>query len=85
MPRSPIHPGEILSDERKDINVTPSQLARQVQVPATRNLEILRGRQVITGDTALRLGHWFGANPQFWLNLQSAYDLQVTMQQLGAA
>ena len=83
MSRPPIHPGEILADELKDVEVTPTELARQVDVPANRISEIIRGRRSITGDTALRLGHWFGTTPQFWINLQTAYDLRVAAQQAG--
>jgi addiction module HigA family antidote len=83
MSRPPIHPGEILADELKEIGITPTELARQVNVPANRISEIIRGRRSITGDTALRLGHWFGSTPQFWINLQSAYDLRVAQQQAG--
>jgi addiction module HigA family antidote len=85
MSRPPIHPGEILADELKEIGVTPTELARQVQVPPNRISEIIRGRRSITGDTALRLGHWFGSTPQFWINLQSAYDLRVAAQQADGA
>jgi addiction module HigA family antidote len=85
MSRPPIHPGEILADELKEIGVTPTELARQIEVPANRISEIIRGRRSITGDTALRLGHWFGATPQFWINLQASYDLRVAAQQAGAA
>jgi addiction module HigA family antidote len=85
MPRPPTHPGEILADELKEIGVTPTELARQINVPPNRISEIIRGRRSITGDTALRLGHWFGATPQFWLNLQIAYDLRLAADQAGAA
>ena len=85
MSRPPIHPGEILADELKEIGVTPSALARQMDVPANRISEIIRGRRSITGDTALRLGHWFGTTPQFWINLQTAYDLRVASRHAGAA
>ena len=85
MSRPPIHPGEILADELKEIGVTSSALARQMDVPANRISEIIRGRRSITGDTALRLGHWFGTTPQFWINLQTAYDLRVAAEQAGAA
>jgi addiction module HigA family antidote len=85
MSRPPIHPGEILSDELNEIGVKPSELARQVAVPANRISEIIRGRRAITGDTALRLGHWFGTTPQFWINLQSAYDLRIAARQAGEA
>ena len=63
--------------------MTPAELARQVAVPANRISEIIRGRRSITGDTALRLGHWFGTTPQFWINLQSAYDLRLAARQSG--
>jgi addiction module HigA family antidote len=85
MSRPPIHPGEILADELKEIGVTPTELARQVKVPANRISEIIRGRRSITGDTALRLGHWFGSTPQFWINLQSAYDLRVAAREAGGS
>jgi addiction module HigA family antidote len=85
MTRPPIHPGEILADELKEIGVTPTELARQVQVPANRISEIIRGRRGITGDTALRLGHWFGTTAQFWINLQTSYDLRLAAQQAGEA
>jgi len=84
MSRPPIHPGEILADELKEIGVTPTELARQLAVPANRISEIVRGRRSITGDTALRLGHWFGTAPQFWINLQTSYDLRMAAEQAGA-
>jgi addiction module HigA family antidote len=80
-----VHPGEILAGELKEIGVAPSELARQIEVPANRISEIIRGRRGITGDTALRLGHWFGTAPQFWINLQSAYDLRLAAEQAGPA
>jgi addiction module HigA family antidote len=85
MTRPPIHPGEILADELKEIGVTPTELARQVEVPANRISEIIRGRRSITGDTALRLGHWFGTTAQFWINLQASYDLRTAALQAGGA
>ena len=83
MAPSPIHPGEILADELTEIGVTAAELARQIGVPANRVSQIINGRRAITGDTALRLGHWFGTNPQFWINLQSAYDLEVARAEVG--
>lgn len=73
----PIHPGEVLADELAELSITPTELARQLEVPANRLSQIIRGRRSITGDTALRLGHWFGASPQFWLNLQAVYDIRL--------
>jgi addiction module HigA family antidote len=85
MSRPPIHPGEILADELKEIGVTPTELARQLDVPPNRISEIIRGRRAISGDTALRLGHWFGTAPQFWINLQMSYDLRRAAEQAGQA
>jgi addiction module HigA family antidote len=83
MTRLAIHPGEILKDELDELGVTPTELARQIAVPANRMTQIVQGKRAITGDTALRLGHWFEMQPQFWLNLQSAYDLRVAAEQTG--
>ena len=83
MARPPIHPGEILADELQEIGVTPTELARQINVPANRVTQIIHGRRGITGDTALRLGHWFGNSAQFWLNLQSAFDIRVAQEKAG--
>jgi addiction module HigA family antidote len=83
MPRPAIHPGEILKDELEEIGITPTELARQIAVPPNRISQIVSGRRSITGDTALRLGHWFGNSPQFWLNLQTAYDLRMAERTAG--
>ena len=83
MARPPIHPGEILADELQEIGVTPTELSRQINVPTNRVTQIIHGRRGITGDTALRLGHWFGTSAQFWLNLQSAYDIRVAEEKSG--
>ena len=82
--RPAIHPGEILSEELGAIAVTPTELARQLRVPANRVTQIIQGKRAITGDTALRLGHWFGTSAQFWLNLQGAYDIRVAGKAAGA-
>ena len=84
MSRPAIHPGEILADELRDIGITPTELSRQIRVPANRLSQIVRGKRSITGDTALRLGHWFGTSAQFWLNLQTAYDIRVAAQSAGS-
>ena len=83
--RPPIHPGEILAEELATIGITPTELARQIAVPPNRISQIINARRAITGDTALRLAHWFGTTPQFWLNLQSAHDLRIAQQQSGPA
>jgi antitoxin HigA-1 len=84
MTRPAIHPGEILAEELTEVAVTPTELARQLRVPANRITQIMQGKRAITGDTALRLGHWFGTSPQFWLNLQSTYDIRIAERMTGA-
>jgi addiction module HigA family antidote len=82
--RPAVHPGEVLADELKEIGVSPTELARQLAVPPNRISQIIQGKRAISGDTALRLGHWFGTSPQFWLNLQSAYDVRIAEKLSGA-
>lgn len=84
MKRPAIHPGEILADELEEIGISPTELSRQLAVPANRISQIIQGKRAVSGDTALRLGHWFGMSPQFWLNLQSAYDMRVAEKLSGA-
>lgn len=84
MSRPPIHPGEILADELQELGVTPTALARQINVPPNRVSQIIHGRRAITGDTALRLGHWFRTTAEFWLNLQTAHDLRLAERAAGA-
>ncbi len=79
------HPGDILKDELAEIGVTPSELARQIEVPANRLSQIINGKRAITGDTALRLAHWFNTDPQFWMNLQTQFDLVAAEEAAGAA
>ena len=83
MPRPAIHPGEVLADELQELGVSPTELSRLINVPPNRVTQIIHGRRGITGDTALRLGHWFGSSAQFWLNLQSAYDIRVAEEKAG--
>ena len=80
-----IHPGEHLAEELEELDLSASELARRLDVPPNRVTAILNGRRAITGDTALRLGHFFGMNPRFWLNLQSLYDLRIAEQKAGKA
>ena len=84
MTKPAIHPGEILSDELNELGVSPTELARQLNVPANRVSKIVRGKRSVTGDTALRLGHWFGMSAEVWLNLQSVYDLRNAEEAAGA-
>ena len=80
-----VHPGLVLKDELRERNVTPTALARQIDVPPNRIGQIIAGKRSVTGDTALRLGRWFGTDPQFWLNLQVHYDLVVADRKAGEA
>lgn len=83
MRRQAIHPGEILADELDELGITPTELSRQIGVPPNRISQIIQGKRAITGDTALRLGHWFKTSAEFWLNLQTAYDLRVAAKEVG--
>jgi antitoxin HigA-1 len=75
----PIHPGEILMEEfLEPMGISQYRLAKDISVPPRRINEIVHGKRSITADTALRLGRFFGMSPQFWLNLQTRYDLEVT-------
>ncbi|MBI2798863.1 MAG: HigA family addiction module antidote protein [Gammaproteobacteria bacterium] len=85
MARSAIHPGEQLAEQLGALDMSATELARKLNVPANRITAILNGQRAINGDTALRLGHFFGTSPQFWLNLQSIYDLRVAEQKTGDA
>lgn len=78
-----IHPGEHLAEELDVLEMSAAELARKLAVPTNRVTQILNGTRSITGDTALRLGHFFGTNPQFWLNLQSLYDLRIAEERAG--
>ncbi len=78
-----VHPGHVLKDELEELGVTPTEFARQIEVPPNRVSQIIGGKRSITGDTALRLGHWFGTDPQFWLNLQSQFDLAQANKETG--
>ena len=83
MARTPIHPGEHLAEELAELGLSAAELSRQIDVPVNRVTGIINGQRGITADTALRLGHWFGTSPQFWLNLQSLYELRVARAEVG--
>jgi antitoxin HigA-1 len=78
-----IHPGEHLAEELEALEMSAAELARKIEVPTNRITQILHGTRSVTGDTALRLGHFFGTSAQFWLNLQSLYDLRIAQQKAG--
>jgi addiction module HigA family antidote len=84
MPRTPIHPGEHLAEELRGIGITAAELSRQIDVPVNRITGIIHGQRGVTADTALRLGHWFGTSPQFWMNLQQLYELRLAETEVGA-
>ena len=82
---SPIHPGEILEEEfLKPMGISQYRLAKDISVPPRRINEIVHKKRAISADTALRLGRYFGISPQFWINLQSHYDLEVQIDKLGS-
>lgn len=83
MPLAAIHPGEQLAEELKALDMSAAELARKIRVPTNRVTQILHRTRGITGDTALRLGHFFGTSAQFWLNLQSLYDLRRAQEKAG--
>ena len=78
-----IHPGEHLAEELKALDMSAAELARQLGVPTNRITQILNGTRAITGDTALRLAHFFGTSAEFWLNLQNLYELRLAQNKAG--
>lgn len=79
----PIHPGEILKDELAEVGISANAFAHALHVPANRITAILNGNRSVTADTALRISRFFGTTPEFWLNLQTAYDLKIARQNVG--
>ena len=78
-----IHPGEHLAEELRAIDMSAAELARKIDVPTNRVTQIVNGTRAITGDTALRLAHFFGTSAEFWMNLQSLYDLRLAQEEAG--
>src|ERR1700746_1576687 len=85
MARTPIHPGEHLGEQLDELGISAAELARQLDVPVNRVTAILNGQRGITADTALRLGHWFGTSPQFWMKPQPPYPLPPCGEKVGGA
>ncbi len=85
MARIAIHPGEHLAEELEALGMSAAELGRRIEVPTNRVTGILNGQRAITGDTALRLAHFFGTSPEFWLNLQSLYELRLAEAKTGKA
>lgn len=84
MTRTPVHPGEHLAEELRELDISAAELARQIDVPVNRVTAILNGQRGVTADTALRLGHWFGTSAEFWLNLQKLYELRLAQAEIGS-
>ena len=85
MTREPIHPGETLREDLEALGMSAAELARRIEVPVNRITQILNGQRAVTGDTALRLGHFFGTSGEFWLNLQKLYELRRAEREHSAA
>jgi addiction module HigA family antidote len=85
MARTPIHPGEILADELEEIGLSAKMLADVIEVPPNRLYQILAGKRSMTADTALRLSRYFGTSPDFWMNLQTTYELDSARRRIGKA
>ena len=85
MTRLLIHPGEHLADELQALGMSANQLAKEVGVPTNRITQIIKGKRGISGDTALRLGRWFGTGPDIWMNLQKNYELKLAVNEIGDA
>ena len=79
-----VHPADILKDGLEERGVLPASFARQIHVPANRNSQILAGKRAVTGDGTLWFGHWFGMDPQSWLDLPAEYELGVAERSMGA-
>ena len=85
MTRTAIHPGEHLAEQLKELGMSAAELGRQLDVPTNRITHILNGQRGITGDSALRLAHFFGTSAEFWLNLQKIYELRLAEAKAGAS
>jgi antitoxin HigA-1 len=83
MGRNAIHPGEHLAEQLEELGMSAAELARQLRVPTNRITAILNGQRAVTGDTALRLGHFFGTSAEFWMNLQKLYELRIAERETG--
>jgi addiction module HigA family antidote len=77
----PVHPGEILKERLEDLGFSMNRLAQEIRVPPNRISAIIAGQRSITGETALRLGRYFGTTPAYWMNMQARYDLEAAKMQ----
>ncbi|MEQ8656378.1 MAG: HigA family addiction module antitoxin [Hyphomicrobiales bacterium] len=78
-----VHPGLILKLELEELGITPTRFARLIDVPPNRVSQIIAGKRSVTADTALRIAHWFGMEPAFWMNLQAQFDLVMADKEFG--
>jgi addiction module HigA family antidote len=83
MSSTPIHPGKHLAEELSALGLSAAALARHLKVPTNRITQILNGRRAISGDTAIRLAHFFGTSAQFWMNLQALYEVKGAQNKVG--
>ena len=84
MARTAIHPGEHLAEQLEALGISAAELARRLAVPTNRITGILNGQRAVTGDSALRLAHYFGTSAEFWLNLQTLHELRLAERKAGA-
>lgn len=84
MARTAIHPGEHLAEQLAELGMSAAELGRRLEVPTNRITGILNSQRAVTGDTALRLAHFFNTSPEFWLNLQKLYELRLAEAKSGA-
>src|SRR5258705_6261697 len=84
MARTAIHPGEHLAEQLEELGMSAAELGRRLKVPTNRITGILNGQRAITGDSALRLAHFFGTSPEVWLNIQKPYELRLAAAKAGA-
>ena len=85
MARAPSHPGEHLAQILADAGLSAAELGRRIGVPTNRITQIINGQRAVTGDSALRLGHFLGTTPEFWLNLQKLYELRTAKAAAGSS
>jgi addiction module HigA family antidote len=79
----PVHPGKILKDELSELKLSATAFAKSLKIPTNRVTSILNGERSISADTAIRLARFFGNTPEFWMNLQIAYDIKITLKEAG--
>lgn len=81
---TPIHPGRLLAEDLADMGISINRLARDTRMPLSRASDLVNGKRAITAETALRLARFFGTSPEYWLNLQTKYDLDIAKSRIAA-